>query len=766
MTAIDRRVVLKVALAAGGGLLFDVAAPVAAGDGSTMINAFVRIDPDNSVVIAAHYPEIGQGARTMLPMLIAEEMDLAWAQVRAEPTVADEKLFGQQITGGSETTPTNWLPLRQIGAAVRQRLVLAAAATWRVDPAGLTTADGRVTHAASGRRIAYAALAAAAAALPEPMAAAVVLKPAADFRIIGTSRGGVDTAAIVAGRPLFGIDTHLPGMVYAAIEICPAFGGTIATADLAAARARPGVRHVLTLNSGIDPAGRDDAVAIVADSWWTANAARAALRIVWADATQRAHSTAAYDAAAAKLLDTAPAADVVRRGDPAAALARSARQVTADYHYPFLAHATLEPQNCTARFSDGAIEIWAPTQWPEDGRELVAKALGLAPAAITIHLIRAGGGFGRRLQNDYMVQVAQIARAMPGVAVKLINSRTDDLRHDFYRPAGWHRLTAGLDPAGRLTVLTDHFVTPGRGGKPLRAAGFNVSEFPLQLLADCHVGQSLLATNVPTGWLRAPTSNATAFVFQAFLAEVAAAGGRDLPALMRDLLGEPRQLPNDDGVPGFHTGRARGVIDKVCAMANWPVTPPGKARGFGFYFSHRGYFAEIVEISLSGGDISVDRVFVAGDIGSQIINPVNARNQVEGAIIDGLGQALAGQAIELVDGAVTQANFDTYPLPRIDAAPEIVLEFVITAFPPTGLGEPALPPVIPALVNAVHTATGKRIRRLPIESRYYLLAGATPVPVWFFPATATGLLGILVPLGLAELRHVRHRPKSQPPGEV
>ena len=714
--ALDRRTLLKAALA-GSTLVFDLSAPVAGAETGVdvPINAFVRIAADNSVTIGAHYPEIGQGVRTMLPMLIAEEMDLDWRQVRVEPTLADEKRFGQQITGGSESTPLNWLPMRQAGASARAMLVSAAASRWGVDPASLTTATGSVRHPASDRTLRYADLAADTAKLTPPEASTIRLKNAADFRIIGTSVPGVDTPAIVAGRPLFGIDTALPAMVYAAIEICPAFGGTIASAALAKARALPGVRHVMTLNSGINPAGADDAVAIVADSWWTANQARDALDIRWADAEARRHSTAGYEAAAAAAMRGAPAKSIVNAGDAAAALARATKTVEADYHYPFLAHATLEPQNCTARWDGSAIEIWAPTQWPEDGRALVTKALGIEPEAVTIHLVRAGGGFGRRLQNDYMVQVAQIAKALPGVPVKLINNRSDDLRHDFYRPAGWHRLKAGIDADGRLLALTDHFISFGKDGKTVRAAEFNPAEFPLQVLTDVTIGQSLLATNVPTGWLRAPTSNAMAFVFQGFLDEIAAAGGRDLPALMRDLLGAPRALPGSDGLPGFHTGRARGVVDKVTAMAGWPATPPGKSRGFGFYFSHRGYFAEIVEISLGkDGAIAVEQVFVAADIGSQIINPINARHQVEGAIIDGLGQALAGQAIEIVAGAVTQANFDSYPLPRIETTPKIILEFLITDFPPTGLGEPSLPPVIPALANAIHAATGKRVRRLPI----------------------------------------------------
>jgi isoquinoline 1-oxidoreductase beta subunit len=717
MTALlDRRMVLKTALLTGGTLAFEFSLPAEAASGGTgtPINAFVTIAPDNRVTIAASYPEIGQGARTLIPMLIAEDMDISWSQVHAVPTIADQKAFGEQVAGGSETTPTAWLPMRRVGAAVRAQMVAAAAKTWGVPASSLTTGEGQVMHAASGRKVTYAALAATAATLPPPADSAIVLKQPSQYRIIGTPRQGVDTPSIIAGKPLYGIDVSLPGMLYAAVAYCPAFGGTLASVDFDKAGKVAGVKKVVPINSGINPQGPADAVAVIADSWWTAKKARDMLVIGWNDADQKRFSTEAYAKQAAQRLGTLPETTLVTAGDAKAALAKAAKRVDADYSYPFLAHATLEPQNCTALSKGDSIEIWAPTQWPEDGRDLVMKALGLPASAITINMIRAGGGFGRRLQNDYMVQAAQIAAAMQGTPVKMINSRTDDLQHDFYRPAGWHRLSAGLDASGKLVAMSGHFVSFGKDGKTVRAAGFHKNEFPLELLPDVSIGQSLLATNMPTGWLRAPTSNAMSFVFQGFLDEVAQAGNRDLPTLMRELLGPPRQLPGHGDAPGFHTGRARGVVDKVCAMAGWPATPPGKFRGFGFYFSHRGYFAEIAEISLKNGDLKVEKVFVAGDIGSQIINPLNATQQVQGAIIEGLGQALAGQAIEQVDGRVTQANFDTYPLPRIDATPQIIVEFLTTDFPPTGLGEPSLPPVIPAVVNAIHAATGKRVRSLPV----------------------------------------------------
>ena len=714
---LDRRVFLKTSLLAGGVVAFDFVLPLrAAADAAVPVNAFVRISPDNRITIGAKNPEIGQGVRTMLPMLIAEELDVEWAQVKVEQTIFNDAVYGPQFAGGSRATPMNWLPMRQAGAAARAMLVTAAAARWQVPPAELETAAGAVTHRGSRRRATYGELAALAARGPIPDEKTVPLKAEDSFRIIGQPVPGVDTPAIVAGKPLFGIDVDFPDILYAAIEICPVFGGSLRTLDDAAARKLPGVRDVVRLNSGLNPAGPADAVAIIADSWWTATRAREALKPGWDTGGGSRHSTAGYAAEAERLLGQAPAIDVARSGDAESALKRAAKTVSARYSYPFLAHMTLEPQNCTARFADGAIEIWAPSQSPAEGRKMVAAALGLDPSRIRINMTRIGGGFGRRLMNDYMVQAAQIARAVPGRPVKLIWSRADDVRHDYYRPAGWHALRAGLDRSGRLIALSDHFVTFGAGGKAVRAADLAPTEFPAGLLDHLHYGSSHIATNVPTGWLRAPTSNAMAFVFQSFLGEVAAAAGKSLPDFMLDLLGAPRQLGGSPGHPGFHTGRARGVIEKAVAMAGGMASAGnGRGRGFGFYFSHAGYFAEVLDVSVRGGDVAVEKVWVAGDIGSQVINPLNAIHQVQGSVIDGLGQALSGQKIDLVDGAVVQENFHDHPVPRIDLTPQIEVAFVKTDFPPTGLGEPALPPVIPALGNAIFAATGKRVRSLPIR---------------------------------------------------
>ncbi|MFC3442255.1 molybdopterin cofactor-binding domain-containing protein [Sphingobium rhizovicinum] len=718
---LSRRGFISASLLAGGGLLFDLNMPVArAADGTPVIlTAFIRILPDNRVVIGAKNAEIGQGAKTMLPMLIAEELDVDWSQVTIEQTHAEAKIFGGQSAGGSRTTPREWLPTRQAGAAARAMLVAAAAQSWGVAPDTLRTGSGKVTDPASGKTMPYAALAAAAAKLPAPDPAMLKLKDPASFRIIGQSVVGVDTPGIAAGKPLFGIDFKLPGMLYAVLETCPAHGGTYKSANLDAVKALPGIAHVLTIKGDGTPESGFDGVAILSKSWWTANQARDMLKVDWDVGAVSSFSTEAYAAQAAARRKGKADGDIVRTGDVDAAFAAAAKTVSADYDYPFLAHGTLEPQNCTALFKDGSIEIWAPTQNPESGRALVAKTLNLPPEKIRINFTRIGGGFGRRLMNDYMVQAAAIAAQVPGVPVKLLWNRQQDMQRDFYRPAGWHGFRAALDKGGKLTAFHDHFVTFGKDGKPVRSAELPASELPAGLIDAVLLEQSFLTTNMPTGWLRAPGSNALAFVYQAFLDEVAQATGKDLPTLMLELLGDPKELARGPNGPPFVTERAKGVIRKAVAMGGWAdrkTLPKGTGKGFAFYYSHMGYFAEVLEVTIVDGMPKVKTVWVAGDVGSQIINPINALHQAQGSVIEGLGQALAGQQITQVAGAVEQANYDTHPFLRINDAPEIIVEFVKTDYPPTGLGEPALPPVIPALVNAIHAATGKRIRTLPITA--------------------------------------------------
>ncbi|TLY77330.1 MAG: xanthine dehydrogenase family protein molybdopterin-binding subunit, partial [Gammaproteobacteria bacterium] len=472
------------------------------------------------------------------------------------------------------------------------------------------------------------------------------------------------------------------------------------------------------IGNGDADTGLADGVAIVASNWWLANQARSKLAVDWDLSAAKGHSSSVYRAKADAAIAAGAGTDLRLDGDPAGRLASSAQRISARYDYPFIAHATIEPQNCTARYKKGRLEIWAPSQTPQRGLGTLHDALGIAPDAVTLHLTRAGGGFGRRLMNDYMVQVAAIAKAIPGVAIQLIWSREDDIRRDYYRPGGWHSFEAGIDANGDLVAFSDHFVTFGDGKTPARAAGFNVTMPPAGLIQHLHYTQSMLPTVVTTGALRAPGSNALCFASQSFLDEVALAAGTDLPKLMLSLLGERREIAAPDNrSPSFDTGRARDVVEKVVQTSTWTQKPTerGRAKGFAFYFSHRGYFAEVVEASVSGRDVTVHKVWVAGDVGGQIVNPMGAENQVRGAVIDGLAQALTGQAIEFIDGAVQQSNFDDFPLARIPMTPEIDIAWVKSDKPPTGLGEPALPPVIPALTNAIFAATGTRIRSLPVR---------------------------------------------------
>ncbi len=712
---LNRRSFMAASLAGGAVLTLDatiVLAATAKGNLPDVLNAFVRINADNTVTIGAKNPEIGQGVKVMLPMLIAEELDLAWEQVKIEQTDADEKIYGIQTAGGSTATPRNWLPMRQVGAAARAMLVAAAAKQWAVDVGSLSTARGAVLHKASGKSLTYASLAKAASTQTPPELTKVALKDPAAFTIIGQSKMGVDVPKIVKGVPLFGIDTRLPGLVHAAVIKCPAHGGTVASIDDSAVKAIPGVIAVIAVNSGFVPLGKNDTMLIVADSWWKANKARAKLVVTWDDGALTGFSTEGYEKEAAGHVGNSPQVSLFKAGDAEAALTSAAKVVKADYEYPFLAHATLEPQNCTALFKDGKLELWAPSQSPGNGRTETARVCGIAPEDMTIHLTRIGGGFGRRLLNDYMAIAGQVAKALPGKPVKVLYDRTDDFRHDFYRPAGWHRFSAGIDAKGAIVAFKDHFVTFAKDGKPVRAAEMAATEFPGPIVPNVDFSVSYMATNLATGWLRAPTSNAMGFAFQSFLDEVAEAAGLDLPEMMRRTLGEPREVPG--GRAPFHTGRARGVIDAVCKASGWNGRQKG--RGFGFYFSHLGYFAEVVDITIADGVVKVDKVWVAGDIGSQVINPINALHQVQGSVIEGLGQAMLGQKIVQENGVVTAENFGDFALMRMDGVPrEIAVEFVKTDFPPTGLGEPGLPPVIPALANAIYSVTGKRHRRLPLE---------------------------------------------------
>jgi isoquinoline 1-oxidoreductase beta subunit len=611
----SRRTFLKASAAAGGGLMLSFTLPAwaeaaASGRAATgsdangtrkgaSVNAFVRIAPDNTVTIMAKNPEIGQGVKTMLPMLIAEELDVDWSQVRIEQALLDPARYGRQHAGGSTSTPQNWDPLRRVGAAARQMLITAAARRLKVAPGACETASGEVHHRASGRSISYGAVAADAATVPVPDLRSVRLKEPRDYKIIGHSIPGVDSPLVVKGEPLFGIDTVVPGLRYAVFQKCPVFGGKVVSANVDEISKLAGVSHAFVVEGGRNLAGLLPGIAIVADTWWHAEKARRKLQVKWDEGPTRSQSSGSFAQQAAALAQQAPAMPLRHDGDVAAALIGAARVVEAAYAYPFLAHAALEPMNCTARVADGKIEIWAPTQNPEPGRALVAQTLGVPQTDIVVHMTRAGGGFGRRLANDYMVEAAWIAKSA-GVAVKLLWNRGDDIQHDFYRPAGWHFLKGGLDANGRVVAWQQHFVSFGQNGRFAPSANLGADTFPARRVANLSYGASLIPLGVPTGPLRAPGDNALAFVFQSFIDELAHAAGKDPLQFQIDLLGKDELLPGRGA--GFNTARARGVLEKVREVSGWGRKLPERTGlGVAVYYSHLGYFAEVVEAAVLPG---------------------------------------------------------------------------------------------------------------------------------------------------------------------
>jgi isoquinoline 1-oxidoreductase beta subunit len=729
----SRRSFLLVSASVAGGFWLDFAVPVALPAMRTnparsfTLNGFVRISADGAVTIMSKNPEVGQGIKTMLPMLIAEELDVDWSDVRIEQALNDPRQYGVQAAGGSSATPLNWEPMRRIGAAGRQMLVMAAARIWSVPTAECETSSGTVIHTPTKRSISYGLLASKAASIPAPNLDLVPLKDPKAFKIIGKSLPGVDNPLIVEGKPLFGIDVVVPGMLHAIFVKCPVFGGTVVSTNTESIKSLPGVRDVLIVRGGRIFNGLVDGVAIVAPSWWIAHKAREQLRVVWNAGATATQSSEGFDQHAAELAQQNPTLRLVSDGNVGEALDKSALVLEAAYRYPFLAHATMEPQNCTAHVKEGKVEIWAPSQDPDAGREIVANTLSIPREDITIHMTRCGGGFGRRLMNDYMVEAAWISKAV-GAPVKLLYSREDDIQHDFYRPAGFHFFKAGIDLQGHVQAFRDHFISFGEDGKFAPGAELNAGEFPAKLLTDLEYGVSFLPLGIPTGPLRAPRSNGLAYVFQSFIDELAHAARKDPLQFRLDLLGERRVLPDSSGphgiIHGIDTGRLRDVLELVRETSGWGQRklPPRSGLGVAFYYSHRGYFAEVVQATVSNaGAVTIDKVWVAGDVGSQIINPAAAEHQVQGAVLDGIASAL-WQTITLRNGEVTQSNFNDFRLLRINEAPPVEVHFLTSNHPPTGLGEPALPPVLPALCNALFAATGVRIRSLPIDT-HQLKAG-------------------------------------------
>lgn len=718
--AIDRRTFLKLTGIAGGGLIlgfsFNAGAnPVPPASANELVpNGFVRIGSDGKITLYAKNPEVGQGVKTSLPMMIAEELDANWADVQIEQAPINEAYYGRQSAGGSQSTPTSWDICRQAGAVARSMLVSAAAAGWKVPVSECTTDAGKVMHAGSGRSASYGELAVNAAKLPVPDPKTITLKQRKDYKLLGKRISGVDNSRIVTGQPLFGIDTVIPDMKYAAFEKCPATGGKPVSFNVDEIKSLPGVTDAFIVEGNGNVLELMPGVAIIANSTWAAFSAKKQLKVNWDESAASKDSWSEATRKAEEIAKGKGNETLLNTGNVDEAFEQASATHTAYYSYPFIPHAPLEPQNCTAWVHDGRAEIWAPSQRPQQGLSSVAKVTGLPEEQVLVHQIRIGGGFGRRLMNDYMCEAAAISK-QAGVPVKLMWTREDDMLHDFYRVGGFHSFHGALDKAGKLSAWEDHFITfSDDKGKPVSGGNISEEEFPLQLISNSRLTQTMMPLMVPTGPWRAPRSNSIAFAVQCFIDEMAKTAGRDHLEFLLEIMGDPRWLKPDE-INSINTGRAAAVIRMAAEKAGWGKTlPKGRGLGLAFHFSHAGHVAEVADVSVDANrKLTVHKITVVADVGP-IINMSGAENQAQGSVIDGLSTAL-GLGLTIENGRIQETNFHQYPLLRMKQAPEVAVHFIESDYRPTGLGEPALPPAAPAICNAIYAACGVRVRELPLS---------------------------------------------------
>ena len=747
----DRRSFLKASAVAGGGVLLGLYVEpevLAQGRGQQTPpdpHNYIKVAADGAVTIVAKNPEVGQGVKNMLSMLIADELDVDWGSVKVVQADFDASKYATQNAGGSTATPNNWTPMRQVGAAGRAMFIAAAAQTWNVPAAECTTASGRVSH--QGKSAGYGELASKVASMPAPNLADVKLKNPKDYKIIGHSQPGLDLHNIVTGQPIFAIDVKVPNMVYAVFEKCPVFGGKVASANLDEIRKMPGIKNAFVVERPVitdvvlpgDP-GVENGIAILGETWWHAQSARRKLQVKWEEGPRASQSSVVFAQNAEKMSKEPPQRTIRADGDADGALKAAAKVVEANYSYPFISHAPLEPQGATAHFQNGKLELWTNSQQPGRGRQMTAQLLGIQDSDITQHMVRGGGGFGRRLTNDYMMEAAWISKQAGGVPVKLLWSREDDMTHDYYRPGGFQYLKAGLDSSGKLVAWKNHFISYGDPAKMasegtgfVSSGAMGPTEFPQRFIPNYTLHASVQPLGIKTGALRAPSSNAFAFVIQSFIDEIAHAAGKDPVALRMEILNAsaPVPAPPQDGggrggfaPPGMNAERMKGVVQLVAEKSDWnkrsKSLPKGTGMGVAFHFSHQGYFAEVAEVHVDAAKkVKVNKIWVAADVGSQIINPSGADNICQGGMIDGMSE-LMQQEITVEQGRVVQTNFDKHGMMRIaQAPPEIEIHYLKSTFGPTGLGEPALPPILPAVANAIFAATGDRVRQMPLTKLGY-----------------------------------------------
>jgi isoquinoline 1-oxidoreductase beta subunit len=743
-----RRHFITTSLAATGGLvvamridLFAAQAQTPAPTGPIGFPAhYIQIDPDDRVLIWSAQPEMGEGTKTSLPMLIAEELDADWRLVRIDDAPLDAKYGGQGV-GGSDAVRSGWDRLRRIGATARALLIASAAAEWNVPANECDTAAHTVRHPASNRELRFGRLVARAATLTVPRD--VPLKDSSRYRIIGTRVNGADNHKVVTGEPLFGIDVRIPNMKYAAIAKCPVFNGRPVKIDATKARQVAGVRDIVEIKGLDNPTFLMPGVAVVADSTWAAFKGREALVIQWDEGPYADESNATLNAQFQKLI-AAPPATLHNSGRVDDALASAAIVVDNTYSYPFVSHATLEPHNCTADFRDGEMWVRGPIQMPMSAQSIVARATGLPANKVHVQATRIGGGFGRRLMSDCAAEAAFIAKAING-AVMVVDTREGDLQHDYYRPASVQRLRAGVDADGRI-VAWDHIITScsrnvyrkdPRGehstetygaycGRVQRVDQLDADLTPARI-PNARLRYGAPLTGVSTGAWRAPAHVANAFTIETTIDELASHAGRSPVDIRLEILGEPDDVPKaENATSPYDPSRMKRVLVEAAQRGEFgKPAPAGRARGIAMHYTFGSYCAHVVEISIapvSNGQrrVTIHKVVSVGDVG-QPVNLSMLEAQMQSGIIDGLGAAFYGE-VPIEQGRATSRNFGDYRMIRLREAPlAIESHFIPSRLRPTGFGEPPLPPIAPAVANAIAALTGERIKVMPFIKAGYVL---------------------------------------------
>lgn len=702
MTQHSRRDFLKSSAVLGGGLFlgfdlfasgkFKAGVANAAVEGGFDFNAYLSINSDGTATIFSPNPEVGQGIKTSFPMTVAEELDFDWTKVKVVQAPLDTVKFERQVAGGSQSTPHSWKRLRQAGATARRMLMEAAAKRWGVDVSTCTTEKGMVKHP-SGKQAGYGELAAEAAKITPPTD--VPLKDRKDFKIIGTFVKNVDNQEILTGKPIYGMDFYREGMLIGMIQHPPAFGMKLKSFDGAAAKAMPGIVDVVSFKNN---------VAVVGNTTWEVMKARTVLKVEY-EKEGDLESTSDHNRIFTELMAKGEPQVKRKDGDTAAAFAAAAKVVEAEFQCPFLSHAPMEPMNFFAHVTSNKAELIGPVQTPQSARDQVAKLLNIPTENITLQMTRIGGGFGRRLRPDYAVETAELSSIVKA-PVKVIWTREDDMTGGTYRPAVRYRFRAALDKAGNLT------------GYELRGVGINAgnptreNNFPSGAVPNVLIEAVEHKSPITTGPWRAPITNFLAGAEQTFLDEVAEAAGKDPVTLRLELFRQARSPLNNDGKPAYDAERFIKVIELAAEKSGWyKKRKKGLHLGFSVYYSHLSYVAQVAEVVKRKGKISLQKVYCAVDCGI-VVNQSGALNQVVGSIVDGLGHAMYAQ-MTFKDGAPEQNNFNTYRLIRIHEIPEVEVHFVDNGIDPTGLGEPALPPLSGAVANALYRATGKRLRNQP-----------------------------------------------------